>query len=346
MEKNSKKFTSEDIDELFENKYFVWRLRQRWLALGLSVLGVGGIGAWALYRQFSKLGEEINAARLQIANAQEETAKIQLQIKNLPADVTKKISEAESAAGIAAMNAKQSADAARLQTADILRQQGEVSKSALQASAELSARGHTLAKQAGDVKDLAETLKLQAGKVKTAQDHLTGNSDKIEKAARASDMVGQALAGAQNLREYTTQLSSFKTFEIVTLRSKETKAVELTLRNVRQGDKGTLIRDEYELAFTTVGLRSPVSLSVEVRYQKKKWTLNYPRIEIKKNRHRPTHCIVGTPFMFQVDNYVQSWFVRDFMTLKVIGKDRTCSFLGVAASGEVPPDPPLPSEKL
>ncbi len=344
--KDSKKFTAQEIDELFEDRYFIWRLRQRWLALGLSFLGIGGLGAVALFQQFSDLRSQIKSTQDQINSAKDETRKIKTANDQLRADLTKDLNDARNAAMLSAANARDSAETARGETDRIRQQYNDVRSSAQLANAaigtatqSLGSMGRDLTTRAGELNALAGRLNREAALIRESQEKIVGKLPDIEKAAKASPRIQEALTGADELRTRTTQLSSFKTFEIVTLRSRETKAVNLTLRTVRQGPGAKLIDDKYEMAFTTAGLSSPVKLRVEVRSGERKWTVNYPQIEFKKNEPHPTHCVTGTPFMFQADNYVQSPFVRDFLTLKVVGRDSTCRNPEGALEGDVPPDP-------
>lgn len=344
--KDSKKFTAEDIDELFEDRYFIWRLRQRWIALGLSFLGIGGLGAVALFQQFSNLRSQIQSAQDQINGAKEEARKIKAANDQLRADLRKEFDDARNEATLSAANARASAEAARGETDRIRQQYSDVRSSTQLANAaigtatqSLGSMGRDLTARARDLNALAGRLNGEAAQIRKRQEEIVSKLPEIEKAAEASPRIREALTGADELRTRTTQLSSFKTFEIVTLRSRETKAVELTLHTVRQGSNAKLIDDKYEMAFTTKGLSSPVKLRLEVSNGGRKWALNYPQIEFKRNEHHPTHCVTGTPFMFQADNYVQSPFVRDFLTLKVIGRDSTCRNPQGAPEGDVPPDP-------
>ena len=127
-----------------------------------------------------------------------------------------------------------------------------------------------------------------------------------------------AVVMAQQLEGKVQDLSSFKTFEIVSLHSKARK--KISLKQIVSVSAKPL---EYSLEFRSFGLRKPVTIELAItRAGGEEQVFTYQEINPRDALHDrwSTFCICGTPWMFQGENWVQSPFIRDFVTLRVVGR--------------------------
>ena len=158
--------------------------------------------------------------------------------------------------------------------------------------------------------------------------HRRKNLDAIQKDAQsAREGIRNAENGLQDLQKQTEQVSQFKTFEFVTLF--RDRSAEVTLNNVQEqpGTDGTnrLRSILYTLNFSTGAISHSMKIDVTVSSRNKSHKWHYSVGDPKNaGATRPSYCICETPFMFQIDNVIHTYILRDYATVKVLGRGESC----------------------
>ncbi len=330
---NKKEWKISEVDQLFDNAHFQARLEKsirsavftrpmQIAGLILAAVGISSVGAG--------VGAFVHFAnRIEAMNAQADA---------LPQKFKDTAEKAASAAADAETSAQKAQNRAT-ETSQVTNSLVSVTQAAAstisttQATIEASRRN--MAKSMGDLQtevtklaDAADKAKATQKSIEQFQGGLTTKQETIDaqqqKLVATFSAIDKARTQVENLRQNTNDLASFKTFEFVTLRSRS--RVNLSIKNVEPNGKGELEPVKYELAFTTHGLARPLNLEVEMHRQGEAGQhMRYEGIEVsKREANRQFYCICGTPFMFQLDNYIQALFVQDFATLKVVGRSADC----------------------
>ncbi len=348
MADKPEKLTSEQISELFKDEYFTYRFnkvfRDTVMKVILTMVLASGSVGLLVFNQLSTRYEALETEQKNLKKKQEnQKEEIEKQVK-----VAKDLSDE---AQKKYLEIKTSADGAT-QLQALMSKQAELSSALVKtnlSSAETSINTltekmtHSMEERASRLSQLSQEVSGKATQLGTLSATLHNNvkelnlaKENIEKSETnvkaAEAKINEAAKKAARFDETTNNLSLFKTFEIVTLRSRSD--VTLEMKDVRPEGEPV----PYDLVFSTEGLRN-IRILVRARNRRtgQQWSMLYDDVRVPRNV-RPSYCLQGTPWMFQGDNYMQSPFVRDFVTLKIIGKIDGC-LAPTIKSGDIPPDP-------
>ncbi len=314
------KLTSDQITELFKDEYFQYRFWRAIVTTAVLLVSGSGTAGYFLYQHFSTQFTELQTG-LKGLKTQDTDLRTKL------ADALVKVDAATGQAKASSQLAAQSAVEAGKQVQSI----GVTASGAAQ-SAQLAGENMRIARESIDTmrESMSIALEQRAQRLTTLAGEISEKASRLEKMEKKLLADGQVITKtatqvgpiekqleslsvrAANFTKAAGQLSTFKTFEIVTLRSRSD--VKLEMKDVRPefSDKPV----PYALTFSTSGLRN-VGITVSVDSLDRHWSLTFVNVDVPKGI-RPTYCLMGTPWMFQGDNYVQSWFVKDFVTLKIV----------------------------
>jgi len=321
--------TLDEIDALFKNEYFQEKLRRRLLRTPYNVVasvgalvGIGGLAAAIVFfnNKVTGLKNTVDQGQAKIAELRRETDAAKESLKedfsHAKEDLDKEVrSVKEQGVGLGSSAA--------------------VVTGAMKLAADsINGAQSSLRDQQRSLVHGFEELDNKQAKNQTAEDKIeerqreiismqTAIQQKNELLTKATENADRAMMSAQQLQQNVQELSSFKTFEMVTLRSHAQKRI--ALKNIQTAGSAPV---DYTLEFQSHGLRKPVEIVVTVRLDgvAGERVLTYPEVApTDPVRDRwPSFCICGTPWMFQGENWLQSLFVRDFLTMRIVGMQGSC----------------------
>ena len=321
--------TLDDIDALFKNEYFQDKLKRRLFrtpytlvaSLG-ALVGLGSLTAAVLF-----FGNKVSELRETIVKIQKTVDDGQKKIDQLGQDTDAFKRGLDDRYSHAKEDLTKEVDSVRAMGAG-LNSSAAVVTDAVKLAAD-SVRGTQASLDEEQRRLLQQFGELDANRVKNqkAQEEIADTQKEIQQKnvllGNTTENARRAIASADQLQRKVQDLSSFKTFELVTLRSHALKRV--ALKHIRSADAPAA---DYTMEFQSQGLRRPVEIAVTVHRDGAEGdlVLTYPNVvpDNPVTDRWPSFCICGTPWMFQGENWVQSPFVKDFLTMRIIGRQASC----------------------
>ncbi len=323
------KFNAEDVDALFRNEYFQNKLKRYLLRAPYTLVASIGalVGLGTLTAAIFWFSAKVNELNVKVGAGQQ-------QIERLRIDTEAEKDKLQAAFDHAIVDLNAQVESVK-DRRDSLISSAQLVGSAAQMAADsavstqntLERQQTALTSQLGALEQRQKANQEAQDKITTAgrdiTDRLKEIQEKSQLLAEAKDNADRANRSAAQLQQKVQDLSSFKTFEMVTLRSHAQKRV--TLRQIQSADASPV---GYTLEFQSHGLRKPVEISVTVSRDGAEGAgvLTYPEVtphDPVKDRW-PSFCLCGTPWMFQGENWVQSPVVRDFLTMRIVGRQDSC----------------------